>query len=128
MFKLILKVARNSVHDYMKILISCHQISISCFLIDVDLISTIFKSLLNGSSWLFGPRLFDTFPNYHFPKFRDFQNDPGFSWIVLIILVSPELKIIVFGSHFWKKRKPIWWNLPNIFGILHMFWWSLKSK
>ena len=35
------------------------QHSISCFLIDIDSVSKVFKNLLNGSSGIFGARLFE---------------------------------------------------------------------
>ena len=46
------------------------QISISCFLEDIGLISKIFKILLDGSSSFFGARLFESCQRFGFPKFR----------------------------------------------------------
>ena len=44
------------------------------FLIDIDLISKIFKTLLDGSSGLFGARLFQYFQSFRFSKLRDLQH------------------------------------------------------
>ena len=38
-----------------------YEISISCFLQNIDPIFEILKVLLNGPSGMFGPRLFDIF-------------------------------------------------------------------
>ena len=56
-------------HDFMDLwfcgfLVSnIYQISISCFQEDIDPISKIFKNLLDGSSGLFSPRLFQICSN-----------------------------------------------------------------
>ena len=77
-----------------------------------------FKNLVNGSSGLCGPRLFQHFQYVRFPRFRYFPKS-YFSeiirilyWILWSNLVSPELKIIGLGSHGHVRqvRKPCkWW-------------------
>ena len=43
---------------FQKIFVSYYQMSISCFLVDIDLISKILKILLDGSPSFVGARLF----------------------------------------------------------------------
>ena len=52
--------------------ISCYQISISCFLEDIDLIFKIFKISLDGSAGFSGSRLFQNWQNmgFRFLRFR----------------------------------------------------------
>ena len=49
-----------------------YQISIPCFLKDIDRIFKIFKTLLDGSSGLFGLRFPQDLQNCGFPQFWDF--------------------------------------------------------
>ena len=49
---------------FWKILVPCYQISISCFLIDIDLISKISKNFSNESSSFFGARLFQNWQKW----------------------------------------------------------------
>ena len=56
---------------FRKILVPYYRISISFFLVDIGLISKIFKILLDGSSGLFVARLLEICPNSAVPKFRD---------------------------------------------------------
>ena len=66
-----------------RILIQYYQISISCFLEDIDLIFKIFKKLLDESSEFVGLRLFQTCQKQHdvqivrFPNIIFFENDSG---------------------------------------------------
>ena len=65
-----------------------YQIPISCFLIDIGLISKIFKIILNGSSGFYGARLFQNrqifkcFQNLEIYKNDLVENGPVFSWFV----------------------------------------------
>ena len=83
----------------------------SCFPRNIDLMSKVYKVLLNGSSGLFGPCLFENCQQMGFRNFETYNNNmfinvPGFSWLVLCVLVSPKTKIIGFGGsvHVQKCR------------------------
>ena len=81
-----------------------YQLYMSCFLEDIDLVSKIFKICSDGSSSLFGARLFENCQTFGFEKFwglwakqyvlKRFQR---FSWFCLGVLVSPKIKVIGFG-------------------------------
>ena len=84
---------------------SYYQIFISCFQVDIDLISKIFKKKQTAH---FPGRVFSKsvpmFIILRFPKWRDLQkkicwgNVPIFSWFLLGILMSRKIKIICFGA------------------------------
>ena len=81
-----------------------YQISISCFLEEIDLISKICKILVDGTAGLIGTRLFEMF------KLLDFQNPEIHKNTIfdlfLGVLVSPKMKIVGFGArgHVQKSR------------------------
>ena len=52
-----------------------YQISISCFLEDIDFTSKFFKILADGSSSLFGALLFENCQYFGFPKSGALQNN-----------------------------------------------------
>ena len=52
-----------------KIFVTYYQISIPCFLTDIDPRTTIFKILLNGSFVFFGARLLPISPHFELPSF-----------------------------------------------------------
>ena len=52
---------KHSYHVLGALLVPYYKISISCSLEDIDPISKIFKNILNGSSDIFGARLFQNF-------------------------------------------------------------------
>ena len=53
-------------------LVHITKIAISCFLIDIDLISKILKILLDGSSGYFGARLFELLENMDFRNIESY--------------------------------------------------------
>ena len=89
-------------------MIAYYQMSIACFLGDIDPISKICKISFDESSGLFGAR--------RFQKIKDFQhldiyknNISKLFWdssIILCILGSPKINIIGFGAqgHVKKSR------------------------
>ena len=93
-----------------KVLIPCYHNSISCFLEDIDPIFKIFKNLLDGSSGLFGPRLFHCpfqsfdFHLLNFQKYYFWQL--LFSHIIYGILVPPKMNNIGLGSHGHVRKSP----------------------
>ena len=52
-----------------------YQISMSCFQEDIDPISMIFKNVFNGSSGLFGARLFENYQNMDFRNLDIYKNN-----------------------------------------------------
>ena len=64
-----------------------YQISISCFLIEIDFITMNFKILLDGSSSCFGARLFENRQTNGFPEMLDLQK---------------EYKVFIFSYIFWS--------------------------
>ena len=72
-----------------------YQMSISCVLIDIDLVSKIFETWFNGFSSLFGARLFQIWCNIsyvHFPKFEIYKNN----------IVEKRFHIFLFPlQYFW---------------------------
>ena len=93
-------------------MIPYYQIPSSCFLIDIDLTSKIFRMSLDGSSGLSGARLFPTFSNNMKSTILKLPNrifskmlwDP--SWIFKSILGSPKINNIGVGAqgHVRKSR------------------------
>ena len=82
--------------------------SISCFLIDIDLIFQIFKNFLNGSSGFVGARLFPKNTNVDFHKLeispkRFSPNEFVLLFYLLKYLGIPKSRIIGFGNdgHVW---------------------------
>ena len=79
------------------------------FLINIDLISKIFKNLLNRSLWLFGARLWGNCPKNRFSKIWRLSNVPGNFIDWFSNLVPPKTQIIGFRV-FWvgldASRKP----------------------
>ena len=56
---------------FQKIFVTYYPISITCFLIDIDSVSKMFKNLLDGSSSFFGACLFHIFQSFGFTKHWD---------------------------------------------------------
>ena len=92
-------------------MIPYYQMSISCFLEDIDSISKIFKSFI----WrIWGIVLCPSLPNFQnvgFAFFKMYNNSdiwkcPGeFSWLFLGVLVSPKITNVGFGA-WWRVPKP----------------------
>ena len=105
-----------------------YQITISCFLEATDPISKVFKNLWDGSSGLFGPRLF-----HHVQKTMSehlilsetilSERLRVFSWIIWGVLVSPKRNIFGLGSH-GHVRKSENHEMLQIFRVFPK--WSLK--
>ena len=86
------------------------QMSISCFLEEIDPISKISKIILDRSSGMFVARLFEQHEKLNFRSLITklfFENVPGaFLDFLLGILGSPKMKILGFGAwgHVQKFR------------------------
>ena len=98
-----------------------YQISISCFLADIDLISKISMNLLNGSTGLFGARLSQHFEKFGCSRGWDLwklcEHDLSLSLISWGLLGSLKIK-----KQFWEPG-----TRPKVEKSWHLeFWASLK--
>ena len=84
--------------------------AISCFLIDLDPISNILKSLLNGSSGLFGPRLFHVFEK----KIRSCESPKHNIWPNMIMGCSWTFQKYFCVSKVQHNRFSESWTRPQI--------------
>ena len=106
---------------FQKRFVTWHQVSISCFLMDIDLISKILKILLDGPSGFFGAHLFQTchilgIPTCWasgrcFPDGGRQSTKKHTTWTKDIIFLRRfQRNWILFGVYGWIKIIDICWN------------------
>ena len=103
-------------------MIPYYQVCVSCLLVETDLIFEILKDLSNGSSELFGTRLFQKFQNCRFSKFKVSKKNAFLAYILLCLLG------LVLGVYTSYIKGNISYSIFFISIIILLYWYSKSLK